>query len=100
MYHFGTIFLSFNLFQKMEMSYPGEETFFTKKIVHLSFLLFLFREMWEIINPDFKKKNIPPIRQKNCRLHPIPHTKNVLGGGGGAGEGRGATLGLFWGAAG
>ncbi len=42
MYHFGTIFLSF--IQKMEMSSPIEETFFTKKIVNLSFLPFLFRE--------------------------------------------------------
>ena len=38
MYHFGSIFLSFILFQKMKMSSTGEETYLAKKIVRLSFL--------------------------------------------------------------
>jgi hypothetical protein len=37
------------LFQIMELSSPGEEMFFAKKIVHLSFLPFLFREMRKIM---------------------------------------------------
>jgi len=86
------------LFQKMKMSSPGEEMYFAKKVVHLSFL---FEKGFRF----HKKKNIPPLRHCLYLLHPIPHTKNVLGGGGsngllrgsaaGASEGGGAMLGLF-----
>ncbi len=88
MYHFGTIFLSFNsvpekfsyhsiLFQKMEMSSPGEDTFFAKKIVHLSFLPFLFQEMQKIINPVFQK--YPPALTKILSPPSHPTHKKCFG---------------------
>jgi len=78
----------------MEMSSPGEETYFAKKIVHLSFL---FEKRF-----GFHKKKNPYASPKLSLLHPIPHTIFFSGGGGsnrllrglaaGAGEGGGANL--------
>ncbi len=73
----------------MEMSSPGEETFFAKK--NSVPLISLSRNARNNYS-NFLEKKYPPASPKKCLLHPIPHTKNVSGGGAGASKGGGVTL--------